>query len=230
MSHLRDMATLLGSLTALFSSSASSASEMADEPAPAAIQAARALIDEDLADDAADETMPPWSTSASLAPAAMDVAASFDDELAPVAPSRLRLPLPLQAYVAGGALALFAGWLGNHPPHATIDHARGEVVASTDGSASAAQTETVVEPSSAPSVDTNAIDISSLPTVTIGKLPVSAILTISVEELPNARRLAVASRRQGAFLSLLACPSLLGAPRKWTAPSFRVCGLSSGKK
>ncbi len=182
------MATLLGSLTALFSSSSTLAfaHDQADEPA--AVVAARALIDEDLADEFADTTAPPWSTSPSLAPSAMEVAETLEIEL-PHRSAGFRLPLPLQAYVAGGALALFAGWLGNHPPTASMDNARGEVVTiAEDASAAAPVAAPSVEAVLAPTSTEPGIDISSLPTVGLGKLPVSALLTISVEELPNARR------------------------------------------
>ena len=178
------MASLLGSLTALFSSSSASVSDQADEPS--AVVAARALMEEDLDDGFADTTVRPWSMSHSLAPAAMEVAETLELEM-PVRQG-FRLPLPLQAYVAGGALALFAGWLGHHPPKASIDNARGEVIAIADADADAALAPVAMEATLAPTTTESGIDVASLPSVGLSKLPVSTLLTISVEELPNARR------------------------------------------
>jgi hypothetical protein len=200
MSHLRGMATLLGSLTGLFTSSSAALPDGGFDDQAAPMLAARALIAEDFGDEYADTTAPPWSsvTSESLAPAAMELAETL--EVPAIRPASFRLPLPLQAYVAGGALALFAAWIGHHPPKATIDNARGEVVAMTEAeraaeaelTAAATQApaeETVAPAPAAPEVATVSID--SLPTVAFGNLPVSAILTINIDELPNAPRLAV---------------------------------------
>lgn len=200
MSHLRAMATLLGSLTGLFTSSSAALPDGGSDDQAAPLVAARALIAEDHSDEFADTTAPPWSTvaSESLAPAAMELAETL--EVPAIRPASFRLPLPLQAYVAGGALALFAAWIGHHPPKANIDNARGEVVALTDAERAAeaaiapaaqapAQEEAVVAAVATP--DIASISVESLPNVgsaaALSKLPVSALLTINIDDLPNAR-------------------------------------------
>ena len=212
MSHLVCMATLLRSLPALFRSWSAPAAEA--DP----LRAARALLDEDFQGDAADTTAPPWSTPASLFPAAIDLAAaSLDADIEP----RFRLPLPLQAYVAGGALALFCAWLGHHPPQASLDDARGEVM-----SIGASDAASPPAPTASLAVTDDGVDIASLPTVSIGKLPVSAILTIRVEELPNARRLAV-SRPSLRLASPGSVRSEIGPLR---ASSFVGCPPDAGRR